>query len=166
MLWAEKAIEIVKYFKYFKLYEFWLGNVASCWVPCVHRRRKVLRRNESNADRQLRKKFFGTFREEWTLYWFFSLFARHDSLRLCCAPWSGKPNGALKCGDFCFSSPFAAQARAACPLNALVSVWLIDRNKLSVLLHRWLLYSRVTPTIPTEALLVCTFFPPAIIIIT
>lgn len=112
--WAEKAIETVKYFKYFKLYEFWLGNFASCWVPCVHRRRKVLWRNESNADRQLRKKFFfGTFREEWMLYWFFSLFARHDSLRLCCAPSSGKPNGALKCGDFCFSSPFAAQTRAA-----------------------------------------------------
>lgn len=56
--WAEKAIETVKYFKYFKLYEFWLGNFASCWVPCVHRQRKVLWRNESNADRQLRKKFF------------------------------------------------------------------------------------------------------------
>lgn len=33
--WAEKAIETVKYFKYSKLYEFWLGNDSSWFRVCT-----------------------------------------------------------------------------------------------------------------------------------
>lgn len=67
-----KAIETVKHFKYFKLYEFWLGFVGKCgcgrdgggknvfdflvFVCSEHAGKFVV--NESNADWQLERKIW------------------------------------------------------------------------------------------------------------
>lgn len=87
--WAEKAIETVKYFKYFKLYEFWSGNFASWFRVCTGGGKFCGETNLMLID-SWERSFSERFVKNERFIDFSHFSPWHDSLRLCCAPWSGK----------------------------------------------------------------------------
>lgn len=127
MIWAEKAIRTVKYFKYLKVYEFWLVNF-SVWLPILAN----FVANESNANRQLKNEVY---QEKWTLI-DFSHFNEAPGMTACDIVWRFQNLKATKrfkgrCYFVslpCFWVP--AKTSFAFRFNGFVSGWLIDRNKL------------------------------------
>lgn len=141
--WAERAIETVKYFKYSKLYEFWLGNFASWFRVCTGGGKFCGETNLMLID-SWRKKTWKMNVLLIFLTFFRGRLTWQPATLLCALKWKAKRS--FKVRWFLFFVSFRYPDSSCLLFNVFVSAWLIDRNKLSVHLHRWLLYSSVAPT--------------------